>query len=113
MKVTRLEGSIEETEDGFDITIRGDDFSGVTGGPVSVVTQYVEITFDQTAAEYIADAAGSGSIVISVVNADVSELSDEAQELIGDRPAYEFFLTAGDSDLSTFGGRSGVCHHPV
>ena len=99
-----IPGKIEETEDGYDIIIDGNDFSKVTGGSVKIGTQYVEITFDQTAAEYISDTAGSGSIVLSIVNADTSSLSDEAQALIGDRPAYEFFLTAGDTDLSTFGG---------
>ncbi len=99
-----IPGKIEETEDGYDIIIDGNDFSKVTGGSVKIGTQYVEITFDQTAAEYISDTAGSGSIVLSIVNADTSSLSDEAQALIGDRPAYEFFLTAGDIDLSTFGG---------
>ena len=99
-----IPGTIEETENGYDIIIDGNDFSKVTGESVKIGTQYVEITFDQTAAEYISDTAGSGGIVLSIVNADTSSLSDEAQALIGDRPAFEFFLTAGDTDLSTFGG---------
>ena len=37
-------------------------------------------------------------------NADKSALSDEARSLIGDRPAYEFSLVAGDTSLATFGG---------
>ena len=99
-----ITSTIEETENGYDITIGGDDFGQITGGSVKIVTQFVEITFDKTATAYISDTAGSGSIVLSIVNADTSALSNEAQELIGDRPAYEFKLTAGDSDLSTFGG---------
>ena len=42
------------------------------------------------------------------MNADTSALSNEAQELIGDRPAYEFKLNAGGNDLSSFG--SGLAY---
>ncbi len=96
-----ITGTVEETEDGYDVTI---DFRKVTGGSVTIATQYVEVTFDETAAEYISETAGSGSIVLSIVNADTSSLSAEAQALIGDRPAYEFTLSAGNTDLSSFGG---------
>ncbi len=99
-----ITGTVDDTEDGYDITINGDDFAAATGGSVKIATEFVEITFDQTAAKFISDTAGSGNIVLSVVNADKSALSGKAQELIGDRPAYEFFLSAGGTDLSTFGG---------
>ncbi len=103
-----ITGAVKETEDGYDVTINGDDFSRVTGDSVKIATQFVEVTFDQTAAEFISDTAGSGSIVLSIVNTDTSSLSDEARELIGDRPAYEFKLNAGGNDLSSFGG--GLAH---
>ncbi len=99
-----ISGTIEETEDGYDITIGGDDFSKITGGSVKIAAPYVEVTFDETAAEYISKQAGSGNVVLSIINAGVSGLSDEAQALIGDSPAYEFILNAGGSDLSSFGG---------
>ena len=100
----KIDGKVEETENGYDITIDGKDFGNVANGSVKIATQFVAVTFDQTAAEFISDAAGSGSIVLSIVNADTSALSNEAQELIGDRPAYEFKLNAGGNDLSSFGG---------
>ncbi len=101
---TTITGTIEETEDGYDVTIDGDDFSKMTNGSVKIATEFVEVTFDKTAAEYISDTADSGSIVLRIVNADVSKLSDEAQELIGNRPAYEFALNVGGTDISSFGG---------
>ena len=100
----KIDGKVEETENGYDITIDGKDFGNAANGSVKIATQFVEVTFDQTAAEFISDAAGSGSIVLSIENTDTSLLSDEAQELIGDRPAYEFKLNAGGNDLSSFGG---------
>ena len=99
-----INGTLKKTKDGYDITIDGDDFSKVSGGSVKIATQFVEIIFDQTAAEYISDTAGSGRIVLSIINADIFSLPDEAQELIGDRPAYKFTLNAGGTDISSFGG---------
>ena len=61
-----ISGTVEETEDGYDIIIGGDDFAAVSGGAVTIKTQFVVVVFDQTAAEYISDTAGSGSIVLSI-----------------------------------------------
>ena len=100
-----IDGTVKDTETGQEITIKGNDFStAANAGAIRIFARSVVITFDETAAKYIGEMAGSGDIVLTVEKVDTSELLGEAQELIGERPAYEFDLSAGGTAVSTFGG---------
>lgn len=66
--------------------------------------QAVSVTFDETAKAYLKNLAGSGDIVLDIEQVDITALSDEAQKRIGNRPVYQFSLTAGDTAVSVFGG---------
>ncbi|MDP4095062.1 MAG: S-layer homology domain-containing protein, partial [Bacillota bacterium] len=43
-------------------------------------------------------------VKITAAKADVSTLSDEAKQAVGDRPVYNFSVTSGDKTISQFGG---------
>ena len=62
----------------------------------------VELVFDMGAVETLKEL--DADLEISVTEADVSKLPVEAREKIGDRPVYEFKVSAGGSDVTDFGG---------
>ncbi len=64
------------------------------------------ITFDNAAAATIDKAGDEGDIAIAIAKVDGEDLSAEAQELVGDRPVYDFTVTVGSSVISVFGDGS-------
>lgn len=61
------------------------------------------ITFDADAVDAIDSATDSGDITITSTAVDVEDLSNDMQEIVGDRPVYDFTVTAGESTVSDFG----------
>ncbi|MFC3799846.1 S-layer homology domain-containing protein [Cohnella sp. GCM10012308] len=59
------------------------------------------ITFDAKAFATIGAAEGTGDIGIQITK---SELTDEGKQVLGDRPVYDLAVTAGDANVSAFGG---------
>lgn len=62
-----------------------------------------DMTFDAQALAAIAGAA-SGDVTISAAQVENSTLSDEAAQVVGDRPVYDFSVASGGSTISQFGG---------
>jgi len=66
-------------------------------------TSVVEIAFDRDTLTAIAQEAAE-NIRITASRADAERLSEEARQVVGDRPVYEFSVTSGDKVISRFGG---------
>lgn len=62
------------------------------------------VTFDSTAVDTISTAASSGDVTISMAKADTTALPAPLKALVGDRPVYDFTVTAGGQPVSEFGG---------
>ena len=105
-----VSGTFTETDNGVNIVIDGSDFGTLIGDSQSGViidTGNVSVTFDGIAAGYISDYAGSSEISLLIEQVDetsLAALSEEELALIGDRPVYDFMLTADGSILSEFNG---------
>ena len=69
------------------------------------------LTFDSAAVEAISEGA-SGDINISITEVDVDTLDEQVQEIVGDRPVFDFTVTAGNSKVSSFGDGSVVVGIP-
>lgn len=61
------------------------------------------ITFDADAVDAIDNATDNGDITITSTAVDVEDLSSDMQEIVGDRPVYDFTVKAGESAVSDFG----------
>ncbi len=70
------------------------------------------ITFDTAAVAAIDEDADEGDIAIAIAKVDEEDLSGEAQALVGDRPVYDFTVTAGSSVISGFGDGSAKISLP-
>ncbi|QGQ98880.1 S-layer homology domain-containing protein [Paenibacillus psychroresistens] len=89
-----------------ELTLPANTFSDLTGSTkadIKIDFGIGTITFDSKAAGSIHPAAGSGDIIIKIAKV---ELSEESKQVLGDRPVYDFTVTAGGSNVSTFGGGS-------
>ena len=71
-----------------------------------VETDLGTLTFDEKAVAAISGASGSKGITLSVTTADTGSLDETVKDLIGDRPVYDFTMTSGDSQISSFGAGS-------
>jgi hypothetical protein len=65
------------------------------------------VTFDPGLVKGYAES-GSSSLRVSVSKADVSQLSDEVRQRIGDHAVYDFNLSMGGTAISQFGGGNPV-----
>ncbi|WP_165755681.1 S-layer homology domain-containing protein [Ruminiclostridium hungatei] len=74
---------------------------------LKVSTSFASISFDAAALSTIAGEA-AGAVNISASKAEVSSLSAQTQQIIGDRPVYNFSVTSGDKTISQFGGNVSV-----
>jgi hypothetical protein len=54
------------------------------------------VTFDSKAAAFINGVAGSENVVLDIERVDTSMLAQEIRATVGDRPVYDFNLTAGN-----------------
>jgi len=70
---------------------------------LTVSSPIAEITFDQASLEGIAEDA-VGDVNITAGTVDVSTLSSDIQDQIGDHPVYSFSVTSGGNTISQFDG---------
>ncbi len=73
-------------------------------GWLKVDVGLASVTFDAQAAGSIAVAAGSSDVTVAVSIVDTSALPAAVRQTVGDRPVYDFTVTAGGSAVSSFGG---------
>ncbi|WP_271753643.1 S-layer homology domain-containing protein [Cohnella sp. JJ-181] len=59
------------------------------------------ITFDAKAFASIGATEGTGDIGVQITK---SELTEEGKQVLGDRPVYDLAVTAGEANVSAFGG---------
>ena len=64
------------------------------------------VTFDEKAAAGISDAASKGDIGLEITKVDTTGFDGDVRNMVGDRPVYDFTLTAGGSPISSFGAGS-------
>jgi hypothetical protein len=98
-----------------ELVIPGDAFKDLaddTDAKMRIDAGFAMITFDADAVESISEEAGSDDVRIVIEAVDVSTLSADAQNLIGDRPVYDFSITAGDEPITSFGSGSAAISIP-
>ncbi|MDP4092400.1 MAG: Ig-like domain-containing protein [Bacillota bacterium] len=74
---------------------------------ITVTTPVAVITFDDKALSTISTEA-TGTVKITASKGDASALPAETQQLVGDRPVFNFSVTSGDKTISQFGGNVSV-----
>jgi len=74
---------------------------------LTVATPVAAITFDANTLSAIAGEAVE-AVKITASRVEASSLSAEAQQLVGDRPVFNFSVTSGDKTISQFGGSVSV-----
>jgi len=77
-----------------------------TSADVRISTTTAALTFDSQAISAISGAAASGDIQVSVQTVASNSLSASAQAQVGNRPVYDFTVTAGSTQVSSFNGGS-------
>ena len=82
-----------------------------TNAEVKVSTGLGSITFDEGALTAI-NSGGAGDISIRMETVGSGSLSDEAKALVGDRPVYDFTVSAGDNKISSFNGGTATVSIP-
>ena len=70
-------------------------------------TPVASLFFDAATVSTIFGEA-SGDVKIIAAKVDASTLTDDAKELVGDRPVFNFSVTSGDDTISEFGGNVTV-----
>ncbi|WP_081756953.1 S-layer homology domain-containing protein [Gorillibacterium massiliense] len=83
-----------------------------TNTKLRIVTGVATVTFDAAAIDSISRAAGLNDVNLSITKVDASTLSAEAQMKVGNRPVYDFTVTAGGSAISSFNGGSASISIP-
>jgi hypothetical protein len=74
---------------------------------LTVSTPVASLSFDTAALATIAGEA-AGDVKITASRVEASTLSAETQQLIGDRPVFNFSVTSGGQTISQFGGSVSV-----
>jgi hypothetical protein len=80
-------------------------------GNMQVSTPLANIGLDAGALAAIASAPGS-EITISASKAEASNLPADMQELVGERPVFEFAVTSGGKAIADFGGGTATVALP-
>jgi len=74
---------------------------------LTVSTSIASITFDKKAINTISQAA-SGQVMISASIVSSGTLNSESQQVVGDRPVFNFSVTSGENTICQFGGNATV-----
>ena len=74
---------------------------------ITVTTPVAAITFDDKTLSTISSEA-SGTVKITATKVEASSLPAEAQQMVGDRPVFNFSVTSGDKTISQFDGNVSV-----
>jgi len=111
-----ISGTVTEKDNVLTVEIGGSNFrtlADTNKSGVLIDTGKVVVTFDNQAAGFIGETAGTNKIDLSIAQADetsLSSLSEEELALIGNRPVYNFTLTVGGSVITQWnGGHATIC----
>ena len=74
---------------------------------LTVSTPIASIAFSTKALSTLLEEI-TGDLKLSASRIDAASLSAEAQQLVGDRPVFDFRVTSGDKTISQFGGNVSV-----
>lgn len=74
---------------------------------LTVSTPIASLTFDDNTISSISKE-NAGDVCITVAKADRDALSEEAKQIVGDRPIYDFRVTSGSKTISQFAGNITV-----
>lgn len=74
---------------------------------LTISTPVAAITFDKNALSTISDEA-AGDVKITASKIEASSLPAQTQQIVGDRPVFNFSVTSGDKTISQFGGNVSV-----
>ena len=72
-----------------------------------LATPIASISFDAKALSTI-DGEAAEAVQITASRVEASSLTPETQQLVGDRPVFNFSVTSGDKTISQFGGNVSV-----
>lgn len=99
-------GTLITSDNKEEITVGGSKFSQLAGTDQSIVipASAAIISFDSKAVDTINGASSTGDVVLTVERVDASTMSAEQQQLVGDRPVYDFTVTKDGIRVSDFGG---------
>lgn len=81
-----------------------DQIANETNADLTVDTGLGMVTFDAAAVASISGAATPGDITIGIEKVDPAALTEGVRQRVGDRPVYDFSVTAGGTLISSFGG---------
>lgn len=70
------------------------------------------ITFNPQAVLAISGAGNNENISINISKLDASAISPQVQQIVGDRPVYDFSVNAGNTTISQFGSGSAAISLP-
>ncbi|MDP4094008.1 MAG: DUF5018 domain-containing protein [Bacillota bacterium] len=74
---------------------------------LTISTPIADITFDDKSIETIAGQAAD-DVKISAAKVETATLSEEARQMVDDRPVYNFSVTSGNNTISQFEGNVTV-----
>ena len=98
--------AFDEDVEAVEVTVPAEAFQSIvtdTQFGLTVETPLVNITFDAASLETIA-GADEGAVAISAALVADADIPEEYAEIIGDRPVFQFSVTNGDTQVSSFGG---------
>ena len=103
-----LELVIDGPASAFGMTLKlpSSALGSMTGGALDLLTLKTPMGTFSFDAETLAQIArqANGDLEIAVSAVDPSTLSEDARELVGTRPVYDFSITSGSTAISDFGG---------
>ncbi|MBS7526467.1 CehA/McbA family metallohydrolase [Fusibacter paucivorans] len=85
-----------------------------TKADVKINTGLGAVTFDIGAVKTISDASEDAAedISISIEKVDASSVTESVRQVVGDRPVYDFTVSAGSKTVSSFGGGKATVNLP-
>ncbi|MDK2866279.1 MAG: hypothetical protein PWP38_594, partial [Clostridiales bacterium] len=85
-----------------------------TAADVKINTSIGAVTFDIGAVKTISDASENAAedISISIEKVDTASVTEAVRQVVGDRPIYDFTVSAGSKTVSSFGGGKATVNLP-
>lgn len=97
------------------LVVEKENFKALVGeenGALKVSTGLASVEFDQKALTNINSASEGSDVVIAVAKRDVKTLPASVQEIVGEKPVFDFTVTSGDKKVSSFGEGSAKVSMP-
>jgi len=103
---TIVTGTLTESGNTEQITISGTQFKKLadTNQGAMIPAPSATVTFDAKAMDAINGALSTGDVILKIKKLDLSTLTPEQQKRVGNRPVYDFTLTKGGQQISSFDG---------